>query len=403
MADYSLGGGYSGGYGDGGLGLGTGGSSSGVGLGAPSGGYFGGGGSYSGGSGGGLSATTDDMFSYNPTFSGGYSPSTSYSLGDVYSQDSGTGMTFDGSLGLKMPGNPYADTGKGFGGQEQESDWWDSEMGKFVKSLGKFALSTNPIGRMALTGYGLYNAAQNKDYGSLASGLVGTATGNGLLGAAAGIGTNAAMGKSVAGQVGSTLGGVVGGSIAGPVGAYAGSRVGAMAGNSPASGFTGERGYSDKTLGGGGGSKQFGMTDALGTLAGLYSANRAQSAAKANTLDLSSMYGPNSAYAQQLRQQLARRDAAGGRRSQYGPREVELQAKLAQMMAQAGPGIMNQNLAAQQQANANRNSQLNLLLKAGKDTGAFDYLERGLGNLFSSNNSQPLYFDNNTQGTVYSV
>jgi hypothetical protein len=318
------------------------------------------------------------VFSYNPSFSGGYAPSTSYSLGDVYSQDSGQGMTFDGSIGLQMPDNPYADTGMGFGGQEQNSDWWNGEMGKFVKSLGKFALSTNPVGRAGLTAYGLYNAAQNKDYGALAQGLVGTATGNGLLGSVAGIGTNMAMGKDVRGQVGSTVGGVIGGGIAGPVGAYAGSRLGAMAGTS--TGTPGEGG----ALGGGSGGGGFKASDAIGTLAGLYAANKTQSAAKANTLDLASMYGPNSAYAGQLRQQLERRDAAAGRRSQYGPREVELQAKLAQMMAQAGPGIMNQNLAAQQQASASRNNQLNLLLKLGQSSGAFGAVEKGLGNLFSS-------------------
>ena len=44
-------------------------------------------------------------------------------------------------------------------------------------------------------------------------------------------------------------------------------------------------------------------------------------------------FGPDSPYAQQLRQQLERRDAQAGRRSQYGPREVELQAKLAEVNA----------------------------------------------------------------------
>lgn len=44
---------------------------------------------------------------------------------------------------------------------------------------------------------------------------------------------------------------------------------------------------------------------------------------------LEEMFGQNSPYALQLRKQLEARDAAGGRRSQYGPREVELQAALA--------------------------------------------------------------------------
>lgn len=44
---------------------------------------------------------------------------------------------------------------------------------------------------------------------------------------------------------------------------------------------------------------------------------------------LDQMYGPTSAYATQLRQTLARKDAAAGRNSQYGPREAQFQAQLA--------------------------------------------------------------------------
>ena len=50
---------------------------------------------------------------------------------------------------------------------------------------------------------------------------------------------------------------------------------------------------------------------------------------------LNNLFTPNSAYAQTLREQLSRRDAARGARSQYGPREVELMAKLAGQQAQA--------------------------------------------------------------------
>jgi hypothetical protein len=109
------------------------------------------------------------------------------------------------------------------------------------------------------------------------------------------------------------------------------------------------------------------------------------------------MYGPNSAYAQQMRQQLERRDAASGRRSQYGPREVELQAKLAEMASKYGPGVAESNLNAQKQGTNNTNNMLNLLLKAGQETGAFGKL----GDLFSS--TKPLYMDNYGSGTSYSV
>jgi hypothetical protein len=52
---------------------------------------------------------------------------------------------------------------------------------------------------------------------------------------------------------------------------------------------------------------------------------------------LQDMYSPNSAYAQQMRESLNRQDAASGRRSQYGPREVQLQAALADKQASLAP------------------------------------------------------------------
>lgn len=48
---------------------------------------------------------------------------------------------------------------------------------------------------------------------------------------------------------------------------------------------------------------------------------------------LDQMFTPGGEYAQELRKQLERRDAAAGRRSQYGTRETELMAKLAQQKA----------------------------------------------------------------------
>lgn len=76
----------------------------------------------------------------------------------------------------------------------------------------------------------------------------------------------------------------------------------------------------------------------LGILGGLgaYGANQTRKDANTQIQGLeasNNLFGPDSPYAQQLRQNLERRDAADGRRSQYGPREVELQAKLAEMNA----------------------------------------------------------------------
>ena len=108
------------------------------------------------------------------------------------------------------------------------------------------------------------------------------------------------------------------------------------------------------------------------TLAGLYSANEAMKSAQANQeaiqqqqRQLADMYGPNSPYAAQLRQALARKDARAGRNSQYGPREVELQAQLARASAGAAPAMAQLSTAGN---NANtavtnaRNAGLNTVL-----------------------------------------
>ena len=72
-------------------------------------------------------------------------------------------------------------------------------------------------------------------------------------------------------------------------------------------------------------------------LAGLYQANRQRKQAK----DLMSMIGGRrDAYGAQLRRQLERRDAASGRRSDYGGRETQLQAGLAELDSRNAPGMM---------------------------------------------------------------
>lgn len=93
--------------------------------------------------------------------------------------------------------------------------------------------------------------------------------------------------------------------------------------------------------GSGGGFDLNALLNTGGNLAGIWSANQAYDDVRDLQKELTGMYGPESPYAAQLRQQLDRRDAAAGRRSQYGPREVELQSNLAQqtsknMLALAG-------------------------------------------------------------------
>jgi hypothetical protein len=90
--------------------------------------------------------------------------------------------------------------------------------------------------------------------------------------------------------------------------------------------------------------------DFAGGLMGLYSAINQRNRAKSFSRGLANMYGPNSPYAQQLEKRLLTKDAAAGRRSQYGPREVELQARLAEIASRNTP-YMNAAMNAETQGN----------------------------------------------------
>lgn len=66
---------------------------------------------------------------------------------------------------------------------------------------------------------------------------------------------------------------------------------------------------------------------------------------------LAGMFGPQSSYAAEMRSQLERKDAAAGRRSQYGPREANLMAELVRARAQAEPAYMNAEVGAANASN----------------------------------------------------
>lgn len=114
----------------------------------------------------------------------------------------------------------------------------------------------------------------------------------------------------------------------------------------------------------------------LGSLYGMSQANKQLGPIQNN---LASMYGQNSPYADAMRKQLERRDAAAGRRSQYGPREVELQAKLAGQYSQNVPNLM----AVNNQMNQAKMGNLMNLFALGQKTGAFsaagDFLKKLYG------------------------
>lgn len=124
------------------------------------------------------------------------------------------------------------------------------------------------------------------------------------------------------------------------------------------------------------GAPKFG--DMAGSLMGLYSAYQNKKRLASLRGGLEGMFGPNSAYAQTLGSQLARRDAAAGRRSQYGPRAVELEAKLAEMNSRNAPTIQNL-INGENQA---RNSALWSLGRLGQQTGATPAVGNWLQQMF---------------------
>jgi hypothetical protein len=93
---------------------------------------------------------------------------------------------------------------------------------------------------------------------------------------------------------------------------------------------------------GGNGLSSPGRFDSMaGNLMGLYSAYRNRKMAGKQAGQLQSLFSQNSPYAKQLEQTLMRQDAAAGRRSQVGPRQVELQARLAEMNSRNAPMLQS--------------------------------------------------------------
>lgn len=194
----------------------------------------------------------------------------------------------------------------------------------------------------------------------------------------------------------------------GPLGMAAGALgLGNMFGNALAS-FEGTRtdadraaasaatGAAGRAAGGSGGynTPGFDLGGTLAGLAGLYQGNKAAESSKqaaglaqGQAQQLADLYGPNSPYAAQLRQQLERKDAAAGRRSQYGPREVELQARLADVASRNAPNVLAANQSAQtlrQQGQTTRGQQLAGALSLANKTGLTGMAQRGLQGLYGS-------------------
>jgi hypothetical protein len=257
--------------------------------------------------------------------------------------------------------------------------FWDSGLGKVLRGV----TSLHPAGRLGWAGYDLANG--RNPLGVAAGFLPGA--GGMLARGALDYQQNGDLGKAVGTQAGGVLGGMFGnavapglGAITGQIGANMGRSIGGTPGINPNGGTPGQSQGNTNT---------FGVNEVLAGLGGLYSANQAgkalgqnQDALQGQISSLSSMYGPDSPYAKQLRQTLERQDARAGRNSQYGPREVQLQALLADKAASTAGTIgtlSGQSADINARRTALRNQQLGTLLGMGQRSGLFN----NLSNMFN--------------------
>jgi hypothetical protein len=294
--------------------------------------------------------------------------------------------------------NPYSEMGSGgssnapYTGMES-SGLFGSDIERLAKNpLIRTLMSLNPItaGLGALArgpkdagGFlGSLLGGASGPLGALAGGSAGRGFGSLVSGGNPGIGdflpSGGSLGSMFGGAMGSSL---LGGQYGGMLGSFGAGQLTNMAnqtGNTP--GFNPNAGPSNNvdsgsflgSLFGNGGNGDINGS-VLGLLPSIYGASTAGRSYNGQINNLNQLFSPNSAYAQDMRKQLERRDAAAGRRSQYGGREVELQAKLATLAAQQAPQI--QSLTNQKNANRNlllqtalRNPGVQNLLKQGGST-----------------------------------
>ena len=290
--------------------------------------------------------------------------------------------------------------GKGYANYQKTGDGWGS--------IGTaFAGAPGPLGAV----------------GSFAQGKYGDATAKmipGIGGQFAGLGVDAALGGDVkqpaatlaARYAGNQLGGPIGGMFAGGLAKAAfapdqpqqqGQPTGMMKTGFNVGqyipGYTSSQQATQQQTPQQLQQPSFGFGDVATGLAGLWSASRNSDNVnsmmeqmkqhQAATPSLDSLYGPNSPYALQMRERLARQDAKAGRNSQYGPREAQLQALLADKASTYGAQQATQNQGyaksmaeLQAQQDAQRNSQLNILAGLGSKSGLFDRMGSGLMSMF---------------------
>lgn len=267
-----------------------------------------------------------------------------------------------GSPSTGVYGNPLSPNTTPFGQftSSLEDFFTNNRFGK----LANFAMNLTPVGRAINVGRGVLGSLNNNNYLGAGAQVLGA------YGGLPGVMVNSAYQASRGNM--SPMAGLAGGMVGGPLAGQAASTLVGMAPRAAPT-ETQENGFNMQ-----------GLVEGLGSLYGLYQGNRdASEASKLLTsgtagTDLNSMFGPDSAWGQQMRQSIERRDAAAGRRSQYGPRERELAATGADMMAKYGSQMANANtnsaraLFEMNQAKSKQRQQnLNQLFLLAKNSGLF--------------------------------
>lgn len=200
----------------------------------------------------------------------------------------------------RVAGNDLVkDTGQRYDWTDDLNNYWNKYKKYFQFGAGMLA-RTNPA---FATAYGLYNIFNNPR-------------------------------NATAGAAGGTLGSVIGGAI-NPVLSGVGGQIGSQMAQGAAANAEGK--YGTATPPQSSGTRDYGALGAgLGQIWNRYGTAKEYSNQGKQLQDL---YGPNSAYSQQLQQSLLRQDASRGRRSQFGTRNVELQARLAELASRNAPQL----------------------------------------------------------------
>jgi len=331
-------------------------------------------------------ATSNDIgnYSLSDMFDTGYTPGQ-YGLGMNTTSPSAQGLQVSQQSANNLGMLGMGTSGMGITGTDKETSFMDHPAVKFARTL----MNLNPYGAAANLGI---NALQGKDVGASALGMAAP----GPIGAALGMGYNAMRSNDPAASVGTQaagmLGGLVGGGLAGAVGGQLGSQaLGGLAnagfnqasrenasigpygqGSPMAAGIASAQaaGNAPGQAAGGGGTnwgqlagQLYGGYQRLGQANQLaQNSQQTQQALQSQMSGLQNMYAPDSPYAKQLAQQLARQDAKAGRNSQYGTRAVELQARLAAMAPTVANSMSSlgqaSNLTNTQAQTANQNKQV---------------------------------------------